>query len=126
MKKFLGSIAGLGLLALASPVQAIPTLDTLTTWNGITTIGSFGEPNTATYGQTFTVMGPETHLDSFTFLINDLENPDVIDFQEFVYAWDGTRITGPALFSSSNLSTAADADVNVFETHNKYRRHCTE
>ncbi len=59
----------------------------------------FGETNTATYGQTFTVTGDDV-LDSFSlFLTGYVTNS--IYFKGYVYEWDGTKATGTSLFSSS-------------------------
>lgn len=102
-------------LAVCS-AQATPLIDTLTGWNGSAFIFPFGEPNTATYGQTFTVTGSDSVLDSFTFLINDRDDPDTVEFQAYVYAWNGGGFqpTGPALFSSGPLS-ATPGGPDVFE-----------
>jgi hypothetical protein len=62
-------------------------------------IAPFGVPNTATYGQLVTVpTAPDTDLVSFGFLIN---GPTTETFKTYVYAWDGSEATGPALFTSS-------------------------
>ena len=45
-------LSGIALGALATP--AFADIDTLPQWDGSSFISSFGLPNTATYGQTFT------------------------------------------------------------------------
>jgi hypothetical protein len=62
-------------------------LETTTAWDGLEYISSFGETNTATYAQTFTVPTEES-LDSFSLYIDDLLNTDFVDFEMFVGAWD--------------------------------------
>lgn len=105
--------------SIASTSFAIPVIDTTGSWNGSDSIGGFGEPpNSATYGQTFTVTGPETVLDSFTFYVDDQFNSvftDFVDFEVFVYAWDGGKATGPALFSSSPMSTTNNGGADGWE-----------
>ena len=91
-------------------------IETVSSWDGSRYISSFGETNTATYGQTFTVDGPETVLDSFTFYVNDNVNPDYVDFEAFVMEWDGTKATGPILHSSSPISTTNNGGSDGFET----------
>jgi hypothetical protein len=90
-----------GLFLLASvgggDAWAITVIDTTPTWNGSDGVSAFGEPGAATYGQSFTVTGTETHLDSFSFWLNDFLNPDAVDFAAYVMAWDGTKATGSIL-----------------------------
>lgn len=65
-------------------------------------VGSFGEPNTATYGQTFALSGNHT-LNSFSmFLAGEVFAP--IHFKAYVYEWNGSRASGSALFSSAAQS----------------------
>lgn len=68
-------------------------------------IGPIGEPNTATFGQTFTLTGPDSNLEHFSFRFNDSINPDFVDFAAYIYAWDGSKAVGPQLFSSPALSS---------------------
>ena len=77
-------------------------------------INYFGEDNTATYGQTFTV-GADSVLDSFTFFLNDLVNPDFVDFAAYVMGWDGSKASGPVLFESAALSTTDNGSADGFE-----------
>jgi hypothetical protein len=53
-------------LALGTSANA-QNIDTLSQWNGTTFISSWGVPNTATYGQTFTPTNNQTRLSGFTF-----------------------------------------------------------
>jgi hypothetical protein len=50
-------------------------------------------------GQTFQTPGADNLLDSFTFNVWDVENPTEFLFQ--IFAWDGSTITGAALFSEA-------------------------
>jgi hypothetical protein len=90
-----------GAAALALGLAATPALaqdvDTTATYGG--EIGSFGTPNTATYGQTFTV-GADNALNAFTmYLDGGWGGP--LNFQAYVYAWNGSRAVGNALFTSA-------------------------
>jgi len=105
----------LTLVALASPADAALVVDNTALQNS--SISSFGEPNTATYGQTFTV-GADNRLDSFTFFVNDRQDSDFVDFRAYVYAWDGSKASGSALFQSGNLSTTNNGGANGFEAIN--------
>lgn len=70
-------------------------------------IGYFGEPDTTTYGQTFTAPSSDTRLDSFTFFLRPASG--VARFRAYVYAWneDLGQVEGDALFSSATRRLAA-------------------
>ena len=90
-----GIAAFLGLDHQAS-AQAI---DTIPSWNGTSSIGSFGQVNTATYGQTFTLT-QTGYLSSVEFLIKD-NSANPIAYQPFIYAFSGNKIVGNALFTGA-------------------------
>jgi hypothetical protein len=92
-------------------------IDTTSSWDGLYSIAAFGESNTATYGQTFTAPETSSPLTEFTFYLDDY-NPDVIDFAAYVMAWDGTKATGPVLYSSAMQSTTGTSgfDTLTFNT----------
>lgn len=110
IRSLLVSIASLGSIS----ALAIPLIDTTGVSSG--GLGSFGETNTATYGQTFTVTGAETVLDSFSFSFDDLNNPDAVDFAAYVYGWNGNRASGPQLYASSMLTSTNNGGSGGFET----------
>jgi hypothetical protein len=68
-------------------------------WNGGDYITPFGEPEIATVGQTFTADAAHSELLGFTFFLKS-DTGGGVDFHGFVSEWDGTRLTGPLLFSS--------------------------
>ena len=103
-------------LLTISSAYAVSVIDT----TGASFIGllSFGEPGTATYGQTFTATGPELQLDSFMFRFDDyssLSDQDAIDFAAYVYAWNGSMATGPQLYSSGVISSTNNGGAGGFE-----------
>ena len=79
-------------------------ITTIAAWNAASQPGvaSWGNPagSTPTYGETFTATGGNTTLTSMTFEIQSVGGAS-IPFQAYVYAWNGTGITGSALFTSS-------------------------
>lgn len=89
----------------AQPAATI--IDTTPAWDGASEIFAFGTPDTATYGQTITAPMQDTLLKSFTFY---LRVPTSVTFRGYVYAWDGTKAVGPALYESADTSTT-DATV---------------
>jgi uncharacterized protein with beta-barrel porin domain len=106
-------LAGAALLALSVPASA-QTINTVPQWNGTSFISSWGVPNTATYGQTFTPNSAQTTLSGFTMYLNQ-SSGTAPNYQAFVYAWDSvnSRISGPALFTSAPL-VAPTTGVGVF------------
>lgn len=92
-------------LGVAGTAQAQTIIDTTPSWNGTDSIIPFGENNTATYGQTFTV-GSDNVLNDFTFWLNDFDGQsDVVDFAAYVTEWDGFKATGSILYQSGPQST---------------------
>ncbi len=99
------ALALLTSLAFVKPVQA-QNIDTTPSWNHHTGLFSWGEPQGSTYGQVFTATDQDQCLESFTFFLEqDNGASSNIPYRAFVYAWDGTKPTGPALFKSKLRST---------------------
>lgn len=105
----------LAMLTAQAPADASLHLDTTVNWNGSSSTGNFGEVSTATHGQTFTVSGTNTVLNSFTFYLDDISNPGPVDFAGYVAAWDGNKAMGPILFTSSAMSTTNNSGAGGFE-----------
>lgn len=74
----------------------------------------FGEPDTATYGQTFTV-GADNVLTDFSFWLDDEYADYPVSFAAYVYAWDGAKAAGPELYASSMVSTTNNGGSDGFE-----------
>jgi hypothetical protein len=114
----LAAILSAGILLLGGAAGAA-TISTLPSWNGSLSIGAMGEPNSATYGQTFRINpGMDNRLTSATFHVNDLSNPDAVDFALYVYQWTGARITGDALYASSMVTTQGAAGFEAITFNN--------
>jgi hypothetical protein len=90
----------LSLLLLASP--SLAQINTIAAWDGINYISSFGVANTATYGQTITVAANSTPLNSFSFEIGYCSAN--VTMRGAVYAWDGAKATGSALYESAPVT----------------------
>ncbi len=109
-KLSLGSSMLLSLAVINGGVShAVSIIDTTTDWNGLESISPFGETDTATYGQTFTV-GTETTLYNFSFFLDGENDPGVVDFAGYVMEWNGSesKATGSILYQSGPLSTNAN------------------
>jgi hypothetical protein len=94
------------LLVLSLPLGAgsarADVIDTSGAWDGSSFVMQFGVPNTATYGQTITVPLGSSRLQSFSFAMN---LPATTIFRGEVYAWDGSKATGPSLYESGPRTT---------------------
>ena len=95
--------------------HAYTVITTLPDWNGSLSIGMFGYPNTATYGETITALSVDTLLTSFSFEMNlpgkASGQPSNTLFKGYVYAWDGDSASGAQLFASPVI----DKSTNGFE-----------
>jgi uncharacterized protein with beta-barrel porin domain len=92
------SAAIASIACVAAP--ALADIDTMPSWNGTSFISSFGVPNTATYGQTITATTLNSRLNSFSFQLY-LQGGVASQYQAYVYQWNGTKITGSALYTSA-------------------------
>jgi hypothetical protein len=95
-------VFGLALFGAAGSAHAL-VIDT--SGSDVGGITPFGEPDTATYGQTFTADNVDVVLDGFSFWFDDYLNPDTVDFRAYVMAWDGNSGTGPILFQSGDQTS---------------------
>ena len=98
--------AGVVLAFACSTLWAAASLDNTASWNGSDYLENFGIPNTQTYGQVITVPSGVNQLTSFTFL---MQVPTTLAFRGEVYAWDGTKATGAAIYESLPTSTTNGA-----------------
>jgi hypothetical protein len=114
---FLASVTCCALLALPAGASAATTITAEKSLDGNTNC-AWGYPDTATFGQTIVAPQGDTVLDSFTFHLTARPDPltglppttpATIDYRAYVYAWDGTKAVGPAVWSSGTQSvTIAD------------------
>ena len=112
MKTIIGSI----LFVCATSANAI-SIDTTSLADS--SVNAFGNPNTATYGQTINLGSNAGILNSFSFFLGPLDQ----SFKAYVYQWDGLKATGSALFESeainigSSFSGFAEVLVNTGEVN---------
>ncbi len=93
----------LPLFALGSdPAFAV---NTLKDWDGQQFVEQFGCPDTQTYGQVISVRRTVHHLNKFAFELANGElfgpDPRSMVVRGEVYAWDGSKAAGPALYESN-------------------------
>lgn len=70
-------------------------------------INNFGAPNTATYGQTFTV-GADNVLNGFSMYLNGRANANLnLNLRGYVAGWDGSKATTILYTSGTRVMTAA-------------------
>jgi hypothetical protein len=95
----------LAVVGLAGVASADTVLDSTPSWNGSSSINSYGPPNTETYGES--IIAPangDNVLQSFTFYINVLT--PTVPIQAEVYAWNGSHAVGPNLYQGPVLPLA--------------------
>ena len=102
---------------LAVPAAAQTTIETISFWDGVNQVTSFGKPNTATYGQTFTVPASDNVLQSFSFFLRDLSGTGDLQFQGYVAKWYlvPEQLTGPVLFQSAVRTGPTGAGFTRFD-----------
>lgn len=81
----------------ASPAVATGTYKD---WDGSQEVTSFGCPNTTTYGQVITIPANKHFLNKFVFSFVNLNSGSMVVRGE-VYAWDGSKATGSALWEGT-------------------------
>lgn len=113
-------VATFALLGLApAPGQAQTTISTVQQSTGQKIISSWGVVNTSTYGQTFTAPTDNVLNDVSFYLGGQFKGSGPINYQAYVYAWDGQKATGSALFTSAMQSytpTGSDYASNLVYT----------
>jgi len=91
--------AGAAAFVFAVSTPALAAINTYNSWDGSSYIQPFGCPDTTTYGQVITIPSGQTHLGKFHFSWKNLDTGSMVVRGE-VYAWDGTKATGSALYES--------------------------
>jgi hypothetical protein len=86
------TVAGLGTASAKS-------INTYKSWDGSQYVYAFGCPNTTTYGQVITAPNTAT-LNKFSFWWANAVGSGSMVVRGEVYAWDGTKATGSALWES--------------------------
>lgn len=112
----LGAVA-VAVAAFTTSAARADVITTVPAWDGnmaIATMGAPGAGAATTVGQTFTAGGAGFNvLTSFTFYARDnVANPG-FNYVAQVYAWNGTAVTGPALFAGGAQSQAGLAFVPI-------------
>lgn len=100
MSSFAKRLASLLVATAATAAGATSSIDTTATWNNTRNVGPFGEPDTATFGQSITTDADGGLLQSFTFYLSALD----LDVRAFVVEWDGSKAVGSALFVGSAMN----------------------
>jgi hypothetical protein len=111
MSKQLSTAIALSGALFVTGASAATVIDTVSGWNGTEDVSSWGGiPGTEVYGQSITAPVATSLLTGFSFKIRDTTAP--IAYNAFVYAWNGTSITGPALFSLNGQSVGGGGSQN--------------
>jgi hypothetical protein len=100
------------LLSIAGSLMSQGPINTIPSWDGETFAQFFGVPNTATYGQTINIAPGSAVVSSFGFEIGNCINA-TLTFRGEIYAWDGTKATGPSLFESPVTTQAISSSFHL-------------
>jgi hypothetical protein len=85
-------------------------INTYKDWTG-SIVTPFGCPDTTTYGEVITIPSGVHHLEKFSFWMAGQASGNQMVVRGEVYAWDGTKATGSALYESEPRTIAyADTD----------------
>ena len=108
MRLFLLAVASALLVAALPGAASAATLDTRPSNS---TLGTFGDGGTNTYGQTFTVEPGEELLERFSVFF---ELPPGLDVRGYLYEWDDGegRATGTQLYRSGIRNTPDDNGIS--------------
>ncbi len=114
MRRILAGATLITVILGAAQVQAVTTISTLPFGSRVS---PFGEPDTATYGQTITAPAYDNILESFSFWLNDEypSVPDPVEFAAYVMAWNIDRATGPVLWQSVMQTTTNNGGADGLE-----------
>ncbi|MFL6689170.1 MAG: hypothetical protein ACJ8IR_03140 [Alphaproteobacteria bacterium] len=93
------SAVALAFAALGSS-PAAAGISTYGSWDGSSYVQPFGCPDTTTYGTIITIPKGKTHLGKFHFSWINLTSGGSMVVRGEVYAWDGAKATGSALYES--------------------------
>ncbi len=86
-----GAVVLTGVPAANASIDS-PTIDTYSTWTDGSTLGNFGHPDTATYGQVITIPAGMKKVRWFTYYMAAAATGTLILRGE-VYGWDGSKAT---------------------------------
>jgi hypothetical protein len=100
MLRFTACAAALALAALGSSPAMAKKINTVASWDGSSYVQPFGCPDTTTYGQVITVPHGQHSLNKFSFEWINLDTGKMVMRGE-VYAWDGSKATGSALWEGA-------------------------
>lgn len=106
------SLAALAVCAaFVFPVSAsaATTIDTVPDWDGNSGLDTWAGYITPTFGQVITAPAGDTALDRFTVHMRVWlgSQSGTITYRAYVYEWDGTKATGPAVFTGPAAQTVA-------------------
>lgn len=121
--------AGVAVVALATfmPTQALAngpvndlakkhaTINTYPDYNQ--SVGSLGCPDTTTYGETITVPAKKKNVTMFKYYMGgQAQAGQSMVVRGELYAWDGTKATGPAIYETAPRTVAFNTIDYQFET----------
>jgi len=118
---------GIGAVALAGVPTAnadteAATIDTWSSWETTDgTIGGFGHPDTATYGQVITIPAGMEKVRWFTYYMQAGPTSGTLTFRGAVYGWDGTKATEKVAMTKKKILELTAGDPEFYPVKIKVR-----
>jgi hypothetical protein len=116
VKRFVALLMLAGGLLVAGVAGATTYIDTITSWDNTNSVGTFGAGGTPTYGQVITVGSGVDPITQFTFKIGTCSTAG--NYLAYIYAWDGSKATGSALYTSTVQSIGSGTPITASSTFN--------
>ncbi|MFO0688956.1 MAG: PEP-CTERM sorting domain-containing protein [Myxococcota bacterium] len=116
MKLTISFLAALVATVVGAQPASASTIDT--TGFRFGGLSPFGAPDTATFGQTFTVHGPDLRLDSFSLFLGprlQFDTSETLDLRGYVASFDSAGYRADTiLFESATRTTSAGGELEEF------------
>jgi hypothetical protein len=109
-------LASVGALAITSApaAHAASQIDTYSTWSGTSYLGSFGHPDTATYGQVITIPRGDKSVKNVTWYMAG-GGSGTLTVRTEVYSWDGSKAVKEVAESKPKVIDTATTEMTGYK-----------
>jgi hypothetical protein len=102
--------------------QAKTMIDTWSSWDGCCSVGTFGHPDTSTYGQVITIPEGENKLKSVTWYMQASLGSGTLTYRSAVYTWDGTKAGEKVAHGKKKTLEVTVGDPEFYPTTTKFKK----
>jgi len=96
-------------------------IDTWSSWDGCCSVGTFGHPNTSTYGQVITIPEGDTKLKTVKWYMQASLGSGTLTYRSAVYTWDGTKAGEKVAHGKKKTVEVATGDPEFHPTRTRFR-----